>query len=670
MRKRLYTFIFETQFRKLILILFDILCFAAVDLAYFFLSGQVSYSTPVYDSKIYLYNTLLLCACIFVFRFIFKVYSNVWRYTNTGAYFRMVVSDAFGGFSAILLSRFVVGHFVKGLYIGIWYGVTVTAISALLTLMSRFTYRLLYKLHNEMDTQSMAEKPRILIAIIGAGQLGAHLAKELMNTVSSHYLPVCFIDVDKTKIGNRVVGLPVFNESDSDKIIDKYRISEVVIAINGLSYEKNKSMWKMYTSYGCKVKIYDSPIHEENVLEEDKKRIIRDFEIEDLLFRQPLDISNQSEFSYYSGKTVLITGGGGSIGSELCRQIAKCSPKKLVIFDIYENNTYDIQQELTKKYGSALDLSVEIGSVRDVERLECIFRYYHPDVVFHAAAHKHVPLMEHSCAEAIKNNVMGTYNTANMAEKYNTEKFILISTDKAVNPTNIMGASKRLCEMVVQCRTDSKTIFTAVRFGNVLGSNGSVIPLFKRQIASGGPVTITDKRIIRYFMTIPEASQLVMHAGAKAENGELFVLNMGEPIKIYDLAVSMIKLMGYVPEKDIEIKEIGLRPGEKLYEELLMKGETLIKTDNEMIFIEKDTPYSRKEVDDKIAVLMEAVESCKYQVDSDAVRRAIKATVPTFKEPEVINKNADASEEMKKINCTRESRNAGDKIEEMAGASV
>ena len=304
---------------------------------------------------------------------------------------------------------------------------------------------------------------------------------------------------------------------------------------------------------------------------------------------------------------------------------------------------------LVRKYGKDLDLEVEIGSVRDAVRLDCIFRTYRPEIVFHAAAHKHVPLMEHSGCEAIKNNVIGTYNTANAAEKYGVTKFILVSTDKAVNPTNIMGASKRLCEMVIQCRTDSATSFAAVRFGNVLGSNGSVIPLFKRQINAGGPVTITDKRIIRYFMTIPEASQLVIQAGAKAERGELFVLDMGQPVRIYDLAINMIKLMGYEPGRDIEIKEIGLRPGEKLFEELLMKSEDLVKTDNDMIFIERDTPYSREQVEEKLAILKKAVEDSADTVDSSIVKSAIKRVVPTFIDPEEVNKTAEESEEMKNV---------------------
>ena len=366
-----------------------------------------------------------------------------------------------------------------------------------------------------------------------------------------------------------------------------------------------------------------------------------------MLFRQPLTIGSTDSADFYKDKTVLITGGGGSIGSELCRQTAKLGPRKIIIFDIYENNAYEIEQSMKTLYEGTLDLVVEIGSVRDKQRLEGVFQKHRPDIVFHAAAHKHVPLMEHSACEAVKNNVFGTLNTVDMAEKYGVTKFILISTDKAVNPTNIMGASKRLCEMIVQSRSDSKTSFSAVRFGNVLGSNGSVIPLFREQIAHGGPVTITDKRIIRYFMTISEASQLVMQAGAMAKQGELFVLDMGKPVKIYDLAVNMIRLSGYEPDKDIEIKEIGLRPGEKLYEELLMKSDTLYKTKNDMIFIEKDAPHTRKDVEDKMTALKAALENEQSQVDSTIIKTTMLEVVPTYKEPSEFNENAQESEEMK-----------------------
>ena len=640
--------LFEGKFRRTKLFLIDLLCFLAVDLVYYFLAGNTSYGAPVDNGQVYFLNSLILFLCVFGARLAFSVYGNVWRYTNTSAYFFMVVADFIGGCVAVVACR-IIGIFYIDFYIGIWFGITVTALMALIALMSRFSYRLIYKRLNSADKPSENDKPKIPIAIAGAGQLGAYLANELIGSSSSNYTPKCFIDKDAQKVGKRVAGIPVIGIDGIKDAMGKYGFSEVVIAIAGMSSEKTERLWKEYTELGCKVKIYASPLQGGGD-EGEKKRVIRDFSIEDLLFRKPLDINNQSEFKYYTGKCVLVTGGGGSIGSELCRQLAKCGVGRLIIFDIYENNAYDIQQELIRKYDDALDLRVEIGSVRDLARLECVFKNYRPDIVFHAAAHKHVPLMEHSACEAIKNNVMGTYNAANLAEKYGAKKFILISTDKAVNPTNVMGASKRLCEMVIQSRPDSETSFAAVRFGNVLGSNGSVVPLFKRQIASGGPVTITDKRIIRYFMTIPEASQLVLAAGAKADRGELFVLDMGRPVRIFDLAYNMIKLMGYEPEKDIEIKEIGLRPGEKLYEELLMKTETLIKTDSDMIFIEKDTPYTRAEIEEKLAILLRAVDEAKDFVDSDAVKLAIKATVPTFIDPDEVNKNAEQSSEMKNVN--------------------
>lgn len=641
--------LFSGSFRKVVLIIFDILCFITVDACYYFLSGKTFYSTPTDKGLIYVGNTALLLLMIMLFRMIFMTYHNIWRYTNTSAYANIIFADFFGAFFATLISRFIIPLIIKGFYIGIWHGITVTALNCLLALLSRFVYRQLYKIYNQSDNRTYSENPKIPVAIIGAGQLGAFLANELKSSPFSHYNPTFFVDKNVSKIGNRVLSIPIYSVDDAARAIDKYNVSTVIIAIQSIDSEQTKKIWDKYTSLGCVVKIFDTPFNVSNDGENsEKKRVIRDFSIEDILFRKPLDIEEVSELKFYSNKTVLVTGGGGSIGSELCRQIAKCSPKKLIIFDIYENNAYEIEQELIRKYGDSLDLVAEIGSVRDKDRLECIFENYRPDVVFHAAAHKHVPLMEHSCAEAIKNNVIGTYNCANMAEKYGVAKFILISTDKAVNPTNVMGASKRICEMIIQCRINSKTNFAAVRFGNVLGSNGSVIPLFKKQIEAGGPVTITDKRIIRYFMTIPEASQLVMTAGAKAQNGELFVLDMGQPVRIYDLAVNMIKLMGYVPEEDIEIKEIGLRPGEKLYEELLMKTENTIKTDNEMIFIEKDTPYTRDEIDEKIKILLDAVDTSKHQVISNAVKNAIKQTVPTFIEPDDVNKTAQDSDEMKK----------------------
>ncbi len=631
--------------RRIALFLFDIITFVVVNVAYF-VATQIFSNSPGYSDEKYIINSVVLIGSMLFFRLVFRVYSNIWRYTSSKAYFNLILADLCGGVFAIIIARAFPED--STIYSGVWHALNVASFTALMAVLARLTYRLIYKRHRGIDNDG---SPHINVAIIGAGQLGSILASDLTSSHRSIYTPVFFVDTDKSKTGSRVHNLPVFKEDST--ILDKlkrYSVSEIFIAIGNLSSEEAARIYDFYSISGCKIKIYDLPIRDAVRAPETAKRTIREFQIEDLLFRQPMNFFDGNGENFYSGKTVLVTGGGGSIGSELCRQIAKCSPKKLVIVDIYENNAYDIQQELVRKYGDKLDLSVEIGSVRDRERLSCIFRNYRPNIVFHAAAHKHVPLMEQSGCEAVKNNVFGTYNTADVAEEFGVEKFILISTDKAVNPTNIMGASKRLCEMVVQCRTDSKTSFAAVRFGNVLGSNGSVIPLFKRQIANGGPVTITDKRIIRYFMTIPEASQLVMQAGAMAKKGELFVLDMGKPVRIYDLARNMIKLSGFEPEVEIKIEEIGLRPGEKLYEELLMKTETLDMTENKMIFIERDAPLSREQVDEKLEILKKAVEEAKCEIGSVRVKAAVKSVVPTFHDPSEVNKNAASSDEMKEAN--------------------
>lgn len=630
--------------RHRILMLFDLFIFAFVNLACYLLFKYDSFESPIDNSSFYLSNAILLGVFMFPLRnFVFGIYRNIWRYAGTSAYFRFVFSDLMAGALSMLTSR-VITQFVPKFYISIWYSITITALTTLASLSARFSYRIIYKRLNISNPNFIEKvKVRIPVAIIGAGQLGAYLASELKNSPKSKYKPVCFFDIDNTKIKNNIADLPVYDAKDAEKVITDKEIGEVIIAINKIKSDQLDYLWNRYVSLGCSVKIYDAPLSDEK----GGKVKIRNFEIEDLLFRQPLTIGSTDSADFYKDKTVLITGGGGSIGSELCRQTAKLGPKKIIIFDIYENNAYEIEQSMKTLYDGTLDLVVEIGSVRDKQRLEGVFKKYRPDVVFHAAAHKHVPLMEHSACEAVKNNVFGTLNTVDLAEKYGVAKFILISTDKAVNPTNIMGASKRLCEMIVQSRSDSKTSFSAVRFGNVLGSNGSVIPLFREQIAHGGPVTITDKRIIRYFMTISEASQLVMQAGAMAKQGELFVLDMGKPVKIYDLAVNMIRLSGYEPDKDIEIKEIGLRPGEKLYEELLMKSDTLYKTKNDMIFIEKDAPHTRKDVEDKMTALKAALENEQSQVDSTIIKTTMLEVVPTYKEPSEFNENAQESEEMK-----------------------
>ena len=580
-------------------------------------------------------------AVIFISRMILRSYDNVWRYANSTNYIKLVGADAVSGAVLIIVS-FIFSS--SGYSLDIWQEIALVAIVDIATLVSRFSYQMLYKHIKLADNDSDKEKTGV--AIVGAGQIGHLLADELRYNAHSKYKPIFFIDTDKDKIGSKVAGLNVFDEnSDIEDKIASFGVKEVLIAITKADGERTNRILELYTSMGCRVKIYDTPMNPDPA--STGKRVIRDVSIDDILFRNAQNILNDTTKAFYSDKVVLVTGGGGSIGSELCRQIAACSPKKLIVFDIYENNAYDLQQQLIRKYGDRLDLAVEIGSVRDRARLNAVFANYRPEIVLHAAAHKHVPLMEHSNCEAIKNNVLGTYNTADMAEKYGVDKFILISTDKAVNPTNVMGASKRLCEMVVQCRTDGHTKFAAVRFGNVLGSNGSVIPLFKRQIEDGGPLTITDKRIIRYFMTIPEASALVMQAGAMADAGDLFVLDMGKPVKIIDLAENMIKLSGLTPYVDIDIVEIGLRPGEKLYEELLIKTEHLTKTDNNMIFIEHDTPLSRKEVEDKLDVLRAAVIDAEDEIGADSIKAAMKSVVPTFYDPEEINRKAEQCEEMK-----------------------
>ena len=625
--------------RKVILILFDLFCYLVINGVYV-IGVVIDDSLNYRNVPKFLTNIVILMLLVFSFRIVSGFYKNVWRYVYTKAYLTAILCDLFAGFTGAVITS-VVRKETK-----IWYFVIVSSLFTILTLTSRYVYRALYKYLNKLSDEPYSHK--INVAIVGAGQIGALLADELRYSRTSSYNPIAFIDKDASKQGGLVSGIKVYREDEKIvETIKKLPIQEIFIALPGLDSETLRHIYHLYTQTGCKIKLYDTPVRDFGDADATEKRTLREFSIEDLLFRKPISINNRMSLNYYKDKVVLVTGGGGSIGSELCRQIARCSPKRLIIVDIYENNAYDIQQQLKSEYGDRLDLTVIIASVRDVDRLDCIFNQCRPDIVFHAAAHKHVPLMENNPCETVKNNVLGTYNTANSAEKYGVEKFIMISTDKAVNPTNIMGASKRMGEMIVQCRTDSKTNFAAVRFGNVLGSNGSVIPLFKNQIAKGGPITLTDKRIIRYFMTIPEASQLVIQAGAMAKKGELFVLDMGKPVKIYDLAVNMIRLSGLVPGEDIKIEEIGLRPGEKLFEELLIKTETLEKTDNDMIFIETDEPYTRAEVDAKIDVLVKAVEKAKNELAPESILDAMKSVVPTFHDPREVNKTAEESEEMK-----------------------
>ncbi len=625
------------SYRKYILFLFDSACFCVINGIFYILSatGNLSNSEAVSDPAIFLKNSVIMLLSVLVFRTFFRIYRMVWRYTSTKSYFNLILADALGGIAALFVMLFT------NSWRGIWHCAVVVSMTAHACVLARLCYRLWYKRRNKVHTEY---RSRRIAAIVGAGQLGTYLANDLRTNAHSHFEPVCFIDRDRDKVGNTVVGLPVYPEKKAGECIDKFGITDVIIAISEADSDKMMQLYNLYRAMGCQVRVLDTLVQEgagSGML----GKSIREFSVEDLLFRKPLNINDRKVLDYYAGTTVMVTGGGGSIGSELCRQIARCKPRQLIIYDSYENNAYEIQQELIRTYGDKLDLSVEIGSVQDARHLEYIFAKYRPEIVFHAAAHKHVPLMENAGYEAVKNNVFGTYNTANMAEKYGARKFILISSDKAVNPTNVMGATKRLCEMVIQCRGDSRTSFGAVRFGNVLGSNGSVIPLFKKQIAAGGPVTITDKRIIRYFMTIQEASQLVIQAGAMANRGELFVLDMGKPVKIYDLAENMIRLSGLVPGEDIPIVEIGLRPGEKLYEELLIRAEELDKTENDMIFIERDKPLSRLEMEQKLDCLRAAAFDWDAGKGPDA-RQVLKEAVSSFYDPEALNRTAEKSREM------------------------
>ena len=631
----------SARVRSIILILIDAVCFVASILSYLFLhiiNGSFSLPTLI---KFFAFGLILLCVSLLLRR-IFGAYANTWRYANSKSYLVLIMSDFSAMFLTLLVLRLAAMVDFFNIYPGFWQCLTVGMTYCFACIIARLFYQLMYRRTNVVSDESTM----IRVAIVGAGQIGSLLADELILNPNANYLPVCFVDYDVSKIGSKVRDLPVYAEDET--VYEKLRekgVQEIFLALPTADGDTISELMAFYGKMRCRIKVYGLPTDGSG----DGKRKIRDIKPEDLLFRDDLVKENEDVDAYYRDKTVLVTGGGGSIGSELCRQIAKRHPKKLIILDIYENNAYDIEQELKSSYPGTLDLAVEIASVRDVRRLESVFEMYRPQIVFHAAAHKHVPLMEHSAVEAVKNNVLGTLNTVNAAEKYGVLKFIMISTDKAVNPTNVMGASKRMCEMIIQSRIDSNTVFSCVRFGNVLGSNGSVIPLFKRQIEAGGPVTLTDKRIIRYFMTIPEASQLVMEAGAMANRGELFVLDMGKPVKILELAENMIRLAGLEPYKDIDICEVGLRPGEKLYEELLIKNENLDKTDNGLIFIERDRAISRGEAQQKIDLLCEAVENAETTLDFDLVKNAMKQVVPTFCDPDEINKTADEADEMRAV---------------------
>ena len=569
---------------------------------------------PQYISN-YVENVLPYTIMSLLIFWLFRLYHSLWQYASIAEVYRIA--------EACIIVEVV--HFLSNKIMGnmlprsCYFNAAIYLIIAICA--SRFMYRMIRTVLNKYRNIKTSNN----VMIIGAGEATNVIMREIQN---SSYLAnsniACIIDDDRRKVGKYIRGVKVIGTRDKIKEAAKlYDIDEIIFAIPSASNEVKRDILNICKETDCTLKIlpgvYQMVDGEINV------NSIRNVDVLDLLGRDPIEVDIESIMGYVKDKVIMVTGGGGSIGSELCRQLVSHKPKQLIIFDIYENNAYDIQQELKINYPDANVVTL-IGSIRNVSRLESVFAQYKPDIVYHAAAHKHVPLMEVSPDEAVKNNVVGTWNVARMADKYGVKKFVMISTDKAVNPTNVMGATKRICEMIVQTYNEiSKTDFVAVRFGNVLGSNGSVIPLFKRQIEAGGPVTVTDPNIIRYFMTIPEAVSLVLQAGAYAKGGEIFILDMGEPVKIDDLAKNLIRLSGYTLGVNMEIKYTGLRPGEKLYEELLMKEEGLQETDNKLIHIGKPIEFDKENFFDNLEKLKEEAYS-----ETGNIRELIKEVVPTY----------------------------------------
>lgn len=575
----------------------------------------------MYSVESYMVINVITTVVIFL---VLNLYNRVWSYASInemlailGATMLSTVFQAFG-FSLLYL------QIPRSYYFFYFILLSIT------TIITRFSYRILHTMENGLKKSTRHSRNTI---VIGAGEAGNMIIKELKSSKYLNQKVVCVIDDNPSKKGKYIHGIRIVGGRDKiQEAAKKYDAEEIILAIPSAGTKNTRDILRICNLTDCKLKIL--PGMYQLINDDVGVSNLREVSIEDLLGRDTIEIDMESVGQYVRNKRVLVTGGGGSIGSELCRQIASHNPKLLIIFDIYENNAYDIQQELVRKYPN-LKLEVLIGSVRNTSRIESVMEHYRPDVVFHAAAHKHVPLMEDSPNEAIKNNVFGTYKTARAADKYGVKKFVLISTDKAVNPTNIMGASKRICEMIIQTlNTTCETEFVAVRFGNVLGSNGSVIPLFRKQIEEGGPVTVTDKNIIRYFMTIPEAVSLVLQAGAYAKGGEIFVLDMGEPMRIDDLARNLIKLSGLRPDEDIKIQYTGLRPGEKLYEELLMAEEGLRKTAHEKIFIGKPLEFDQE----KFLKQLEQLKKEAYQ-DGNHIRESVKEIVETYQYQETGEKS-------------------------------
>ena len=560
---------------------------------------------------------------------IFKTYKNITRYENGNDYLVYVL--------ACLLSYAIIMT-IKTIFNAYLVEMRINMVAALIIVTALIGYRVVIRLilNTGHDDKVKTDNNRKNVLIIGAGDAARTVIRTIKISMKNTYHIVGLIDDNINKVDYAISGKRILGTRyDIPKVCNKYKIDIIFFTISNISSKDRKEILEICQETQTKVRILPGTadlIENKNLMSN-----FRDIEIEDLLGRDPIKLDNKKIGELIEKKVVLITGGGGSIGSEICRQVMKYDPENLVIVDIYENNLYDIEQELKMNYPDK-NITAIVASVRDRKRLNEIFEEYKPYLVFHAAAHKHVPLMETSPLEAIKNNVFGTYNVVNCADEYNVKRFILISTDKAVNPTNIMGATKRLCEMIVQAKNKvSKTEYAAVRFGNVLGSNGSVVPLFKKQIASGGPVTVTHKDITRFFMTIPEAVSLVLQAMSYAKGGEIFVLDMGEPVKIYDMAVNLIKLSGLEPNVDVEIKFTGLRPGEKLYEEILMDEEGLQATKHDKIHIAEPMNINMDMIKEKLDKLNNLLETINNE-DKEIIKETIKEIVPTFKDKDVVNK--------------------------------
>lgn len=623
------------QFRKIVLAVADGFIVVIAALLSNFVLTEFGYGITQHNMVISITVSVFCCVAA---QFMFGAYSKLWRYFNAKDYLSCVYGIATGILAASIFVYVIRGN-LPVLY-AILHGVT----AIIGVCLFRFAFKQTFV---ELISCGRNEaKKNKLTMIVGGGQAANMLLGEILhaqkcpNQTEVPYLPVCVIDDDTSKIGTKLRGVPIVGTtSEIKKYVEQMHIEQIIFAIPSCLEDERKRILDICAKTDVPVKVipFISDLIFENT---DSKQTllnqIHDIKVEDLLGREPIKFDNADIRSFIRGKVCMVTGGGGSIGSELVRQITKYTPKQIIIVDIYENNAYDIQQELRMEYGSDLDLVTLIASVRDYFRMNQIFDKYHPDIVFHAAAHKHVPLMEDSPMEAIKNNVIGTFNTATLAQYYNAEKFVMISTDKAVNPTNVMGASKRCCEMIIQYLSqthDGRTEFVTTRFGNVLGSNGSVIPLFKRQIEQGKAVTVTHPDIIRYFMTIPEAVSLVMEAAAIADGGEIFVLDMGKPVRIVALAENLIRMYGKRPYKDVDIVFTGLRPGEKIKEELLMNEEGLRKTTNKLIFIGKQIEIDAKQFLKKLDELRNAAE----QNNEEIAVQALHDMVPTYVTPEEFN---------------------------------